>query len=120
MTHRIAGGIVEYPPFMLYVEPTSVITRWPCGICGAQTEKHDELVQFDDEDNDWHAVCHECAQLDVDGIRDRLRRHAADLRAWADEIERRADQEWRMPANDEIREWLRRHTAPAGEAEGWF
>jgi hypothetical protein len=61
---------------------TNVLTRWPCHVCGGHTEKVEVLA----EDHGGNVrVCEFC--LEAGNIDDRLRKHAARLREYADAVE---------------------------------
>ncbi len=58
--------------------PTNVFTRWPCHVCGSQTEKVSILAEAGDPlSDDLVRVCERC--LEAGDIDERLEAHARSL-----------------------------------------
>jgi hypothetical protein len=87
--------IEDRVPYQILPEHVPVVVRWPCGICGDLTEKDEVVYRYLDADGDWNFVCDDCVEAGPDAIPNRLRVHAARLRAWADDLDREAERPWR-------------------------
>jgi hypothetical protein len=82
--------------------PNSVLTRWPCAICGGHTDKQDPMAEITlPSGSEGGFACDACATADQDTIRRRLitkaqalEKEAAERRAWA-------GHEWRLGTTEQ-------------------
>ena len=65
---------------------TNVYFRWPCDICGGQTEKIGTLCEVRMGAHKGLRVCEECLKAGADQVDARLKEHVALLREYADTL----------------------------------
>ncbi len=72
---------LELEPITVELVETNVFARWPCTVCGGQTEKVAILAEGQDEHGSIR-VCENC--LEQGGIDERLQKRAVELEIQAE------------------------------------
>jgi hypothetical protein len=95
--------------------PSSVITRWPCEVCGGCTEKYSVVATYLNGrgiagDGECF-VCEWCLEAGASDFPARLRRRAEDLEAHARFLRSEAQATWEVPTFEEWEQALARDEA---------
>lgn len=87
--------------------PNNVLIRWPCVICGEDTEKQEVLAiayaGSQSYENEIGMVCDACVDGGAAGMGARLTRQAEQLEARAAKVRREAAASWQFPSAEQTR-----------------
>jgi hypothetical protein len=85
----------------------NVLIRWPCVVCGGETEKQDVLAiayaGSQSDENEIGMVCDQCVDGGASAVAARLTQHAEHLEAQAAEVRRKAAGSWQFPTEEQTR-----------------
>ena len=84
-------------------EDVSIITRWPCVLCGGSTEKHSIVPAFKDKDGEHCDVCEWCLEAGPEKVAERIAPHITRLENRVEFLRFLSQQKWDMPTLEDFK-----------------